>query len=157
MIHSELDEFARMSSVRRSKGLNPSNLEDLFSMEMSSSPRYCSDQVPVFSPTHKAAVLNQFQQQQSLLSPRFSGVVSARENWGRWGGAQAEKLDWGSGEEPDLSWVQSLVKEPSPEMIKNRAVISGDDNGGESGHRGNGDGKVDHAVLGAWIEQLQMD
>ncbi|KAL1120193.1 hypothetical protein V6Z11_D01G150800 [Gossypium hirsutum] len=51
----------------RMKTLTPSNLDDLFSAE-SSSPRY-SDQAlaaAVFSPTHKSAVLNQFQQQQSF-------------------------------------------------------------------------------------------
>ncbi|KAK8314085.1 hypothetical protein V6Z12_D01G149700 [Gossypium hirsutum] len=54
----------------RMKTLTPSNLDDLFSAE-SSSPRY-SDQAmaaAVFSPTHKSAVLNQFQQQQNMLSP----------------------------------------------------------------------------------------
>ncbi|PPD90599.1 hypothetical protein GOBAR_DD12464 [Gossypium barbadense] len=54
----------------RMKTLTPSNLDDLFSAE-SSSPRY-SDQAmaaAVFSPTHKSAILNQFQQQQNMLSP----------------------------------------------------------------------------------------
>ncbi|KAL2535083.1 Zinc finger CCCH domain-containing protein 30 [Abeliophyllum distichum] len=45
----------------RSKTLIPSNLEDAFSVECSS-PRYTDPSV--FSPTHKSALLNQFQQQQ---------------------------------------------------------------------------------------------
>ncbi|KAK1267252.1 Zinc finger CCCH domain-containing protein 24 [Acorus gramineus] len=47
------------------------NLEELFTAEMGSSPRY-ADQAAVggvFSPSHKSAVLNPFAQQQCLLSP----------------------------------------------------------------------------------------
>lgn len=60
-----------LSRPARPKTLTPSNLEDIFCAE-SSSPRY-SDQAlssAVFSPQHKSAVLNQFQQQQqTILSP----------------------------------------------------------------------------------------
>ncbi|GAB4843841.1 hypothetical protein Ancab_013803 [Ancistrocladus abbreviatus] len=58
----------------RSKALNPSNLDDLFSAE-SSSPRYADQALAsaVYSPTRKTAAFNQFQQQQhqhqNLLSP----------------------------------------------------------------------------------------
>ncbi|MBA0759813.1 hypothetical protein Gotri_022637, partial [Gossypium trilobum] len=189
----------------RMKTLTPSNLDDLFSAE-SSSPRY-SDQAlaaAVFSPTHKSAVLNQFQQQQSMLSPintnyspksiehpllqaSLSGRMSPRNvepispmssrvsmlaqwekqqefrslssrelgsglaaivgspvnSWSKWGSSNG-KPDWavnadgvgkhrrsssfehGNGDEPDLSWVQSLVKE-SPTDIKDKiaAPVSG--------------------------------
>ncbi|KAF9619481.1 hypothetical protein IFM89_007229 [Coptis chinensis] len=47
---------------------------------MSSSPRY-SDQAmssSMFSPSHKSAVLNQFQQQQSMLSPINTSVFSRK-------------------------------------------------------------------------------
>ncbi|CAM0875311.1 unnamed protein product [Alopecurus aequalis] len=59
----------------RTKSLNPSNLDDLFSAEMISSPRYNNaDQGSMFSPSQKAAILNQFQQQQqALLSPINTG------------------------------------------------------------------------------------
>ncbi|KAK5845267.1 hypothetical protein F383_24471 [Gossypium arboreum] len=214
----------------RMKTLTPSNLDDLFSAE-SSSPRY-SDQVlaaAVFSPTHKSAVLNQFQQQQNMLSPinttfspksiehpllqaSLSGRMSPRNvepispmssrvsmlaqwekqqqfrslssrelgsgsaaivgspvnSWSKWGSSNG-KPDWavnadgldkhrrsssfelGNGDEPDLSWVQSLVKE-SPTEIKEKiaAPVSGE------GSSMNAD-PVDNAVLGAWLEQMQLD
>ncbi|CAN1184582.1 Zinc finger CCCH domain-containing protein 30 [Linum perenne] len=195
---------ASLNRSGRPTTLTPSNLEELFSAELSS-PRYASDQgAASFSPTHK---LHQFQQQQqSMLSPintsvfspknvehpfmqapfgvgspgrmsprsmdplspmngRLSAVAAHRErqqqqqqhqqfrslssrdlgvnnpvvgspvgsrtNWG----SPSGKLDWSvsgeelgrlkrsssfengtNGEEPDLSWVQSLVKESPPEM-----------------------------------------
>ncbi|KAG9130040.1 hypothetical protein Leryth_012808 [Lithospermum erythrorhizon] len=57
-----------MDSSARS--LTPSNLDDIFSAE-GSSPRY-HDQafsLATFSPTHKSAVRNQFQQQKNIFSP----------------------------------------------------------------------------------------
>ncbi|KAF3972313.1 hypothetical protein CMV_004172 [Castanea mollissima] len=63
----------------RSRTLTPSNLDELFSSELSS-PRY-SDQLAassVFSPSHKSALLNQFQQQQNMLSPIKTNVFSAK-------------------------------------------------------------------------------
>ncbi|KAG8503339.1 hypothetical protein CXB51_001302 [Gossypium anomalum] len=214
----------------RMKTLTPSNLDDLFSAE-GSSPRY-SDQAlaaAVFSPTHKSAVLNQFQQQQNMLSPintnfspksiehpRLQASLSGRmspqnvepispmssrvsmlaqrekqqqfrslssrelgsgsaaivgspvNSWLKWGSSNG-KPDWavnadaldkhrrsssfelGNGDEPDLSWVQSLVKE-SPTEIKEKiaAPVSGE------GSSMNAD-PVDNAVLGAWLEQMQLD
>ena len=230
----------------RFKSLTPSNLDDLFSSE-SLSPRY-SDQAlasAVFSPTHKSAVLNQFQQQQqSMLSPintSFSpknvdhpllqasfGVpssgrmsprnvepispmssrmsmltqrdkqqqfrsLSSRElgsnstsvvgspvnSWSKWGSSNG-KPDWAvstdelgkhrrsssfelgnNGEEPDLSWVQSLVKE-SPTDIKEKLAIpvssaAATASSGEGLHTNSQIESVDHAVLGAWLEQMQLD
>ncbi|KAL0453086.1 UNVERIFIED_CONTAM: Zinc finger CCCH domain-containing protein 30 [Sesamum latifolium] len=191
----------------RSKTLTPSNLDDIFSAE-SSSPRY-SDQAlasAVFSPTHKSAILNQFQQQQqTMLSPiktsfsprngdhpimqapygvpssgrmsprtvepispmsaRMSmlarqekqhhqfrslssrdlgsnaaaAVASLEDNWSKWGSPNGP-AEWAvgaddfgklkrsssfeilnSGEEPDLSWVQSLVKESPQDAKENSA------------------------------------
>ncbi|PON91702.1 Transmembrane protein [Trema orientale] len=230
----------------RLKTLTPSNLDDLFSAE-SSSPRY-SDQAlqsAVFSPTHKSAVINQFQQQQSMLSPintNFSpknvehpllhqasfGVpssgrmsprnlepispmgsrvsmlaqrekqqqfrsLSSRElgsnsasmvgspvnSWSKWGSSNG-KPDWAvsadelgklrrsssfelgnNGEEPDLSWVQSLVKESPTEMKeKSTAPVSGVSASTSSSDGSNVNSQmesVDHAVLGAWLEQMQLD
>ncbi|XVF56103.1 hypothetical protein PTKIN_Ptkin06aG0090100 [Pterospermum kingtungense] len=228
----------------RLKTLTPSNLDDLFSAE-SSSPRY-SDQAlasAVFSPTHKSAVLNQFQQQQqSMLSPintnfspkniehpllqaSLSGRMSPRNvepispmssrvsmlaqrekqqqfrslssrelgsgsaaaivgspvnSWSKWGSSNG-KPDWAvnadelgklrrsssfeldNDEEPDLSWVQSLVKE-SPTEIKEKiaAPASGVAPNATSTSEGSSSinsqiDPVDHAVLGAWLEQMQLD
>ncbi|KAK4412974.1 Zinc finger CCCH domain-containing protein 30 [Sesamum alatum] len=204
----------------RSKTLTPSNLDDIFTAE-SSSPRY-SDQAlasAVFSPTHKSAILNQFQQQQqtmlspiktsfsprngdhpimqapyglpssgrmsprtvepiSPLSARMSmlarqekqhhqfrslssrdlgsnaaaAVASLEENWSKWGSPNGP-AEWGvdadeyfgklkksssfellnNGEEPDLSWVQSLVKESPQDAKENSAPhVAGTVNTGTS-------------------------
>ncbi|KAL0410697.1 UNVERIFIED_CONTAM: Zinc finger CCCH domain-containing protein 30 [Sesamum latifolium] len=73
---------AMLSRSGRSKStLTPSNLEELFSAEITSSPRFPDQAVAsgVFSPRHKSAVLNQFQQQQSsILSPINTNVFSPR-------------------------------------------------------------------------------
>lgn len=225
----------------RMKALTPSNLDDLFSAE-SLSPRF-SDQAlasAVFSPTHKSAVLNQFQQQQSMFSPINTGFspknvdhpllqasfgvpssgrmsprnvepispmssrvsmfaqrekqqqfrsLSSRElgsnsgsvgspvnSWSKWGSSNG-KADWavgadefgklrrsssfelGNGDEPDLSWVQSLVKESPTDMkelgptppVSNAASMSEGLNASSQME------SVDHAVLGAWLEQMQLD
>lgn len=242
----------------RSNALAPSNLDDLFSAEISSSPRYNSEQGAVFSPTHKSAMLNQFQQQQTLLSPintnsvfspkavdpqqqlsghsallqaslgvsspgRMSprnmepvspmssrlaalaqreklqqhlrslssrdlgsnnGVPSmvglpANSSWSNWG-SPSGKVDWGvngaelgrykrsasfelgsGGEEPDVSWVQSLVSPPEPkeEHETNTSASNGSGGAAADGSNSNGnqlDGS-DHTVLGAWLEQMQLD
>lgn len=225
----------------RSKTLTPSNLEDLFSAEFSSSPRY-SDQTAasVFSPTHKSAVLNQFQQLQSMLSPintnamspknvehqllqapfgrmsprsvepispmspRLSAfgqhekqqqhlrsisamdfgtnspasvVVSPTNTWSKWGSPNG-KVDWSVNgnelsrqmqssssfnlknrgeEEPDVSWVQSLVKESSPEMTKEKFATSGPIASADGLKSKSEVESTDHSVLGAWLEQMQLD
>ncbi|XP_071686607.1 zinc finger CCCH domain-containing protein 30-like [Rutidosis leptorrhynchoides] len=208
--------------------LTPTKLDDIFAAE-NSSPRY-SDQ-SVFSPRHNSAVFNQFQQQQSLLSPintnfspkngpfsvqsprnvdpisPMSSRVSilARENlhqfrslsarelgsrsgsilgsdadpWSKWGSSD-DQADLGvnvndfekvcssssfenalnNGEEPDLSWVQSLVKETPQETTEKLATSGG--SGGSAGSSGDGRGggqieQVDQSTLSAWIEQMQLD
>ena len=244
---------ASLSRSTRSKTLTPSNLEELFSAEISSSPRY-SDSSAVFSPSHKSAIFNQFQQQQqSMLSPintnvfspknvdhplfqasfgisspgrmsprsmepispmgpRLSAIaqrekqhqqlrsLSSRElgsnnpasvvgspvnSWSKWG-SPTGKLDWSvngdemgrlkrsssfefgnNGEEPDLSWVQSLVKESPPEMMKEKfaAQVSATASSAEglnsnSQIESNSNSQidsVDHSVIGAWLEQMQLD
>ncbi|ONK76230.1 uncharacterized protein A4U43_C03F25370 [Asparagus officinalis] len=203
-------------SAAWSKTLTPSNLDELFSSEISSSPRYNSEQGAMFSPSHKSAILNQFQQQQqSLLSPINTSVFSPKavetqqmtghntllqaslgisspgrmsprsvepispmssrlaalaqrekqqqtlrslssrdlgsnnsaiagasmsSSWSKWG-SPSGTLDWGvngeelgrlrrsssfemrpGGEEPDLSWVHSLVKESPPEKMVTRLL-----------------------------------
>ncbi|MBA0678308.1 hypothetical protein Goari_019662 [Gossypium aridum] len=226
-----------MNRSGRLKTLTPSNLEDLFSTE-SSSPQY-SDQAlaaVVFSASHKSAVLNQFQQQSSMLSPintnfspksneypllqaSLSGRMSPRNvepispmssrvsmlaqlekqqfrslssrergssspaiigspvnSWSKWGSSNG-KPDWAvnadklgkhhasfelsNGEEPDLSWVQSLVKESPTEMKeKMKALVSGVPSNASKSEGSNTNSQVDpldHAVLGAWLEQIQLD
>ncbi|KAI3830166.1 hypothetical protein L1987_04300 [Smallanthus sonchifolius] len=204
--------------------LTLTKLDDIFAAE-SSSPRF-SDQ-SVFSPRHNSSVFNQFQQQQSMLSPintsfspkntafsvqspgrmsprsvdpisPMSSRVSmlARENqqqfrslssrelgsrssgvtglgidpWSKWSSGN-EKADWGvsiesdefgnlrrsssfenggnNGEEPDLSWVQSLVKETPPEKMAARGGP-----GRPFGEGGSGGDEIDQS---AWIEQMQLD
>jgi len=232
-----------VSRSGRSKTLTPSNLDDLFSAEISSSPRYSDPAAAcVFSPTHKSAVFNQFQQLQSSLSPINTSVSSPRNvehpllqasfgvsspgrmsprslepispmsarlsafaqrdkqqmrslssrdlgahnpvsnvgspanSWSNWGSPHGNaKVDWSvngnepgrlqrsssfelgnNGEEPDLSWVQSLVKE-SPSEIKEKLagsdpVVSAD------GQSSNPQVEsIDLSVLAGWLEQMQLD
>ncbi|GAB4832592.1 hypothetical protein Ancab_006607 [Ancistrocladus abbreviatus] len=225
----------------QSKSLAPSNLEELFTAEITSSPRYSDHAAAVFSPPHKSAVLNHFQQQQIMLSPintnifspkhiehplmqaslcasppgrmsprgvepisqmneRLSAMVmcekqlqlrslSARDlgskqtsyvvgspvsSWTNWGSPNG-KADWSvtvgdepgqlsrsssfeiknNSEEPDLSWVQSLVKDSPPEMKGKRAApSSGAVPPSECLTTNASLESVDHSVLGAWLEQM---
>ena len=227
----------------RSRSLAPSNLEELFSAEISSSPRY-SDPVggSIFSPTHKSAVLNQFQQLQSMLSPINTNVMSPKNvehpllqasfgvsspgrmsprsvepispyssrlstfaqrekqqqqlrslssrdlgsnipasvgspvnSWSKWG-SPSGKVDWSvnveevgklrrsssfelgnNGEEPDLSWVQSLVKESPPEMMKEKLVASCPVASTDALSSSSPIESIDHSVMGAWLEKMQLD
>ncbi|CAL0303434.1 unnamed protein product [Lupinus luteus] len=196
-----------VSRSGRSKTLTPSNLEERFSSEISS-PRYSDPALAsVYSPTHKSAVLNQFQQLQTMLTPINTNMLSPKNverpllqapfgvsspgrmsprclepispmssrisaftqrekqqqqllslssrdlganspasavgspvnTWSKWGSPNG-KADWSvngdelglrlkrsspfelknNGEEPDLSLVQSLVKESPAEMIKEK-------------------------------------
>ncbi|KAL8098374.1 zinc finger CCCH domain-containing protein 30-like [Apium graveolens] len=230
----------------RPKTLTPSNLEELFSAELASSPRY-SDQAAsasAFSPSHRSAVFNQFQQQQNLLSPINTNVFSPKNadhpllqasygvsspgrmsprgmdpispmgsrltafaqrefqqpqqmrslssrdltsnnvsmvgspvnSWSKWS-SPSGKVDWSlngdehswlprsslndpnkNTEEPDISWVQSLVKESPPEMKdKLPAPVASGAPSGEGSKSNSQVESVDHTVLGAWIEQMQLD
>jgi len=265
--------YSRLSSSTgnhsaRTKSLNPSNLDDLFSAEMVSSPRYSNaDQGAMFSPSHKAAILNQFQQQQqALLSPINTGVYSPKamdnqqlpshssllqaslgisspgrmsprcvesgspmnshlaaalaqrekqqqqtmrslssrdlgpsaarasalvgsplsSSWSKWGSPSGTP-DWGvngeelgklrrsssfelrfGGDDPDLSWVHTLVKESPPEKQVTTAesinsvgpsplMPPGMNNGEGSGLSTQLDGHDQAAVIGALLEQMQLD
>ncbi|XP_065855810.1 zinc finger CCCH domain-containing protein 30 [Euphorbia lathyris] len=222
----------------RFKTLNPSNLDDLFSAE-GASPRYGDPALAsaVFSPSHKSAVLNQFQQQQTMLSPintsfspknvdhtllqaynsgrmsprnmepispmsaRMSMMVqrekqqqqqfrslSSRElgsnsaaivgspvnSWTKWGSPNG-KPDWndiadelgklrrsnsfelGNGEEPDLSWVQSLVKESPTDMKEKLGIPISSSFGTNASMTESSKVESIDPVVGAWIEQLQID
>ncbi|KAL6643636.1 hypothetical protein ACP70R_018402 [Stipagrostis hirtigluma subsp. patula] len=221
------------ASVRsaRGKALVPSNLDDLFSAEMagtaaSHSPRYTDQGGAPFSPTRKAAMLNQFQQQQSLLSPRATAAalppepvspmssrllaalaqrekmqqqtlrsMSSRDlgssasilvgspvgsSWSKWG-LPSGTPDWGTddeelgrlkrsssfelrsganGDEPDVSWVNTLVKEPTPEKPSINGTTTMESVGilGQSAsHEGIGGEEDAAGVIGSWLEQLQLD
>lgn len=239
-----------LASLNRSvlsKSLTPSNLEELFSSEMASSPRY-ADQAAAsgaFSPSHKSAFFNSFQQQQSMLSPintnafspkniehplmqapfgvsspgrmsprnvepispmsaRLSAFaqhekqqlqlrsLSSRElgsnnvsfvgspgnnTMSKWG-SPSGKADWSvngdelgklrrsssfelkdNGEGPDVSWVQSLVKESPPEMKESAASAPGAAAvpSGEGSKSMTQVDAFDHSVLGAWLEQMQLE
>ncbi|GFZ02812.1 CCCH-type zinc finger protein with ARM repeat domain-containing protein [Actinidia rufa] len=197
------------ASLNRScltKTLTPSNLEELFSAEIASSPRY-SDQTaacgasfgvssprgvsprgvePICPMSARLSVIaqreNQYQQLRSLSSrelgynPSASIVGSPVNPVSKWGSPNG-KADWsvngsemgrlrrtssfelnGNGEEPDLSWVQSLVKESPSEMKDNLAVpVSGISSSGEAVKPNSQVESVDHSVLGAWLEQMQLD
>uniref|UniRef100_A0A5B6ZHT3 C3H1-type domain-containing protein n=1 Tax=Davidia involucrata TaxID=16924 RepID=A0A5B6ZHT3_DAVIN len=235
---------ASLNRSGRSKTLTPSNLEELFSAEITSSPRYSDQSAACFSPSHKSAVLNQFQQQQSMLSPINTNVFSPKNvehpllqasfgvsspgrmsprgvepispmsarlsafaqrekqhqqlrslsfrdpgcnntasivgspgnSWSNWG-SPSGKVDWSvnggelgrlrrsssfelgnNGEEPDLSWVQSIVKESPPEMKDKFTVpVSGAVSSGEGLKSNSQIESIDHSVLGAWLEQMQLD
>jgi len=248
---SELSSLTQPSlsnnSLNRSgrlKALTPSNLDDYFSAE-SSSPRHADQALAsaVFSPTHNSAFLNQFQQQQSMLSPintNFSpknvdhpllqasfasgrmsprsvesispmssraSMLAQREKqlqqlrslssrelgsnaaaivgspvntWSKWGSSNG-KPDWtvstdelgklrrsnsfelGNGDEPDLSWVQSLVKESPTEMKEKLTmpVSGGVAASASSSESSNVNSQIepidlDH-VVGSWVELLQID
>ena len=249
-----LNEFnSSLSRSGRMKSLPPSNLEDLFSAESSSSPRFNDSALAsaVFSPTHKSAVFNQFQQQQqqSMLSPintsysspksvdhsLFSGggrmsprnvvepispmssrvsmlaqcvkqqqqqqqqqnqfrslrsreqlrtssspIVGSPVNnnnnnnaWSSQWGSSNGKPDWGmsseaalgklsfdGGVEPDVSWVQSLVKE-NPNEAKEKAAATSSNTGQNTMQQPTttttSEMVMDHAGLEAWIEQMQLD
>ncbi|XP_072971941.1 zinc finger CCCH domain-containing protein 24 [Typha angustifolia] len=257
LLYSRLGSSAGNRSAR-TKTLTPSNLDDLFSAEIASSPRYNSDQGAIFSPSHRNAILNQFQQQQqSLLSPINTNVFSPKtmdsqqlpghssllqaslgvSSPGRMSPrgvepvspmssrmaalAQREKqqqtlrslssrdlgsntslmvgspvnsfskwespsgtVDWGvnseelgqlrrsssfelrsGGEEPDLSWVHSLVKESPPEKLMGTAAAI--TSAGPSPLMPTGGGDADglnsnsqmelRDQLGAWLEKMKMD
>ncbi|KAL3585356.1 hypothetical protein D5086_012223 [Populus alba] len=241
-----------MNHSGRLKTLTPSNLDDLFLAENSSprytgsSPRYADQALAsaVFSPSHKSAVLNQFQQQQqSMLSPintNFSpknvdhpllqasfasgrmsprnvepispmssrvSMLAQREKqlqqlrslssrelgsnaaaivgspvntWSKWGSSNG-KPDWtlstdelgklcrsnsfefGNGDGPDLSWVQSLVKESPTEMkdelkMPVSSSIAASALPSESSNMNSQIETIDlDKMAGSWVEPLQIE
>ena len=120
-------------------------------------------------------------QQLRSLSSRELGSNSAAvvgspvNSWLKWGSSNG-KPDWtvsadelgshrrsnsfefGNGEEPDLSWVQSLVKESPTEMKEKLAMlvstsVAASASSSESSNVNSQNDSVDH-VVGAWIELL---
>ncbi|KAI5080225.1 hypothetical protein GOP47_0005704 [Adiantum capillus-veneris] len=98
-------------------------------------------------------------------SSRDLGAGFSVSDWG----SPTGKLEWGvqrddlskfrksasfgfrGSEEPDLSWVQSLVKEGPAEGDKGFNGIHRDESVGPTKDN------VDHVVLGSWMENLQLD
>ncbi|KAL3832946.1 hypothetical protein ACJIZ3_007682 [Penstemon smallii] len=229
-----------MLSRQSNTPLTPSNLEELFCAEIASSPRFSDQSMAsgVFSPAHKSAVFNQFQQQQSILSPINTNVFSPRNiehplmqaslgvssprmsprsfeptspmsarlsamahrekqqqnmrslSSRDLGSNRAPVVSWGSphgkadwsvngddqvrlkrsssfelnneGGEPDLSWVQSLVKESSPPEMMEKPAAAAISSGaaapsGECVNSNSQIDSIDNSVLGAWLEQMQLD
>lgn len=126
--------------------------------------------------------VSMFAQQNQLrsLSSRDLGSSSSvtlcppGDSWAQWAPSSA-KPDWAVGdadfgnfgrsssfdvgnivEEPDLSWVQSLVKE-SPQEMKEKPEINNPNGAGSSVEGAKLNERVDESVLGAWIEQMQLD
>lgn len=112
-------------------------------------------------------------------SKQTSSLVGSPVNsWTNWGSPNG-KVDWSvngggdevgrlrrsssfelgnNGEEPDLSWVQSLVKESPPEMRESHvAPVSGAIPSAEDSAPKASMDSVDHSVVGAWLEQMQLD
>ncbi|KAG8371930.1 hypothetical protein BUALT_Bualt12G0014000 [Buddleja alternifolia] len=111
------------------------------------------------------------------LSSRDHGS-NGEESWSKWA-AQTEQPEWtvsgsemgklkrsssfelhNNEEEPDLSWVQSLVKE-TPQDMKGKSAVAAAGGGTSYGEDADLNSsqieQVDQSVLGAWLEQMQLD
>lgn len=124
---------------------------------------------PAMAATINSRIAAFVQREKRSHSSRDLGANVNPSSWSDWG-SPTGKVDWGvqgeelsklrksasfgprSYEEPDLSWVQTLVKETTPEG-KDAGNVSCS---GETPHKGQIE-NVDHSVLGAWIEQMQLD
>lgn len=213
-----LNEIARLAQP--SPRLNKLNLDDVFAAE-SSSPRQ------LFSPVHKSAFLNQFQQHKNMLSPintdfsprsverplvmsplaarpspgrnspqrmgpispmaprssmlrdmqavnfrslssRDLGSSSAAvgglrgDPWANFGGNPSGEAVFNANDfqlnnnldEPDIEWVDSLVKDTPNEMQRNNQVMQGP---GPSGEGSSSNQVFDPSALAAWLDQIQLN
>uniref|UniRef100_A0A803LBZ6 C3H1-type domain-containing protein n=1 Tax=Chenopodium quinoa TaxID=63459 RepID=A0A803LBZ6_CHEQI len=143
--------------------------------------------ISLMSARLSALALREHQQQQQLRSfssrelgiKHTSSLVGSPVNsWSNWGSPNG-KVDWSvngggdemgplrrsssfelgnNGEEPDLSWVQSLVKESPPEMEeKHVAAVSGAISSSEGLATKTSKDPTDYSVVGAWLEHMQLD
>lgn len=142
---------------------------------------------PISPMSSRVSILAQGDKQHQFrsLSSRDLGSSAASaiagspsDNWSNWGIAPG-KPDWAvnsevlgrlrrsssfelanNGEEPDLSWVQSLVKE-SPQEIKDKSAsrVSGLTGSGANISEGSTSGSQIEQFdqLGAWMEQMKLD
>ncbi|KAL8041478.1 hypothetical protein ABFX02_10G167800 [Erythranthe guttata] len=151
-------------SLRPVTLMTHSNLEDMFSSDVYSPRHIQHQQQGMLSPINATF-------SSGRMSPRHHHVDSispmlARSKWGPPEGAVAPddsgKLErcpsfeaLNNGEEPDLSWVHSLVRESSQDVKKE---ISGHGFAGNEGENSNDEiEQIDQSVLGAWLEQMQLD
>ncbi|KAF2312050.1 hypothetical protein GH714_027882 [Hevea brasiliensis] len=211
------------SSSANLKQLNASVLDRLLSYEVSSPQNiYQLGAAPVFFPSYKPAVLNEFQQQ-SMLSPIKTGVFSPKNvDYSPFQAsfdcsspmkmlpqlneptsplssqlstlARSEKLqlqlgslssqeigsnltyngvnvDWSiredevgllqklysngnCGEEPDVSWVQSVLKDSPSETEEKAISVSGSLDDSSSNPQSE---SSDHVACQAWLEGLKLD
>ncbi|KAL4558077.1 hypothetical protein LXL04_036273 [Taraxacum kok-saghyz] len=116
--------FNQFQQHQQENILSPINTNFSKNANFIMSPRSMEAGSPMSSRVSNLARENQHQQFRSLSS-RELGSNSGVESWSKWGSGSG-KADWAVnsdefgkikrsssfGEEPDLSWVQSLVKEP---------------------------------------------
>ncbi|XP_031500093.1 zinc finger CCCH domain-containing protein 30-like [Nymphaea colorata] len=107
----------------------------------------------------------------AMIGSPVATTAATASPWSKWG-APTGKADWGvqgedigagrfrrsssfelgsGSDEPDVSWVHSLVKE-SPEIKEPGSNPPGKENPGQVDA-----GVMDHSQLGAWLEQMQLD
>ncbi|XP_021736001.1 zinc finger CCCH domain-containing protein 30-like [Chenopodium quinoa] len=149
------------------------------------SPRSVEPISPMSARLSALALREQQQQQLRSFSSREFGIKhtsslvgSPVNSWSNWGSPNG-KVDWSvngggddmgqlrrsssfelgnNGEEPDLSWVQSLVKESPPETEeKHGAPVSGATSSGEGLANKASKDPTDYSVVGAWLEHMQLD
>lgn len=148
------------------------------------SPRKVEPISPMSSRISMLAQCEKMQQFRSLSSRELGSSAAAAlagssvNSWSKWGSPNG-KLDWAvssddlgkfhrsssfelgnNGEEPDLSWVQTLVKESPAEFKEPSTSVPGMAVAGTSGGESNMGAQIelgDHALLGAWLEQMQLD
>lgn len=163
---------------------HPSLLQASFGVP--SSGRMSPRSLDVGSPLNSrlAAFAQREKQQQNLRSlssrdlggsmPAIAGSPVS-PSWSKWS-SPSRTIDWGvngeelghlrrsssfelrpGGEEPDVSWVHSLVKESPPEKMMAPATSVGS-TGLSSPLPGASDGSNSQIeALGAWLEQMQLD
>ena len=88
------------------------------------------------------------------------GSSNGKPDWGMSSEAALGKLSFDGGVEPDVSWVQSLVKE-NPNEAKEKAAATSSNTGQNTMQQPTttttSEMVMDHAGLEAWIEQMQLD
>ncbi|XP_047340630.1 zinc finger CCCH domain-containing protein 30-like isoform X2 [Impatiens glandulifera] len=182
-------------NTNNNNGFSPKNIVDHPSLYQSyavSSPRSMTsprsmDPISPMGSRLSAFAQRENQQQQQIRSP---GSNNNNNNMlmSKWG-SPSGKVDWSlteadlgrmqrmpssKNDEPDLSWVQTLVKESPPPEMKEKVVAVVPNSGGTVTSSSGGEGSlkstnnnnnstnnqnesIDHSVLGAWLEQMQLD
>ncbi|KAM7530096.1 hypothetical protein LguiB_033506 [Lonicera macranthoides] len=174
-----LNQFQQQQLSPINTSFSPKNIEHpLLQSFPSMSPRKNVDPISPFAQHHQLRSLSS----RDLGSNSGVTISSPVDSWPQWGSTNG-KADWAvndddygkirrsssfenNEEEPDLSWVQSLVKESSQEMKENLNSekcnsIAAEGAAGASSSQGSKSREIEQvdqsAVLGAWIEQLQLD